>query len=248
MRLKTLWICIFLMSTYQPVLAKQIVRIGAYEFPPYMQIINGQPTGLTVELITKLNKIQSNFHFEIVITTPVRRYQEFKKGNFDAIFFEDAHWGWSQQNYAIDMSPIIATDSEVFIALKKYVNTQKWFENLNNKSIIGIVGYNYPFSRDEHAPENAKYKIITVDNYNISIDLVLNKRADTAIITRSYLSKYLKNNEHAKNKLIISERSAQVYEHRIFMRKEHTLDINILHGWIDKILKENNMLNFESGY
>ena len=41
-------------------------------------------TGWYVDLISELNKIQSSYHFELVLTTPIRRFKDYQKGLFDS--------------------------------------------------------------------------------------------------------------------------------------------------------------------
>ena len=221
--------------------AKTLVKVGGYEFPPYIEIVDGRASGLTVELISELNKIQSDYHFELVLTTPIRRFKDYQQGLFDAVFFEDPNWGWLQGNHIISNSPVIATDSEVFIALKQFAKSQAWFDNLDDKTLIGILGYHYQLANFENNPsilEN-KYKMTLLSNHKRSIELVLKKRSDMAIVTRSYLNQYLNKYPQSKNKLLISERVAQTYKHQLLIRPTQQLDINTLYKLVKKALSQN---------
>ena len=151
--------------------AKNVVKVGGYEFPPYIEIVDGRASGLTVELISELNKIQPSYHFELVLTTPIRRFKDYQQGLFDAVFFEDPNWGWLQGNHIISNSPVIATDSEVFIALKQFAKSQAWFDNLDDKTLIGILGYHYQLANFENNPsilEN-EYKMTLLSSHRKSI-------------------------------------------------------------------------------
>ena len=223
--------------------AKNVVKVGGYEFPPYIEIVDGRASGLTVELISELNKIQPSYHFELVLTTPIRRFKDYQQGLFDAVFFEDPNWGWLQGNHIISNSPVIATDSEVFIALKQFAKSQAWFDNLDDKTLIGILGYHYQLANFENNPsilEN-EYKMTLLSSHKKSIELVLKKRSDMAIVTRSYLNQYLNKYPESKKKLLISERVAQTYKNQLLIRPSHQLNVNTLYKIVKKTLAQNTL-------
>jgi len=223
--------------------AKTVVKVGGYEFPPYIEIVDGRASGLTVELISELNKIQSSYHFELVLTTPIRRFKDYQKGLFDSVFFENPNWGWQQGNNVISNSPVIAIDTEVFIALKQFAKSQAWFENLEDKTLVGILGYHYPLANYESSPsvlEN-EYKMTLLSSHKRSIELVLKKRSDMAIVTRSYLNQYLNKYPESKKKLLISERVAQTYKHQLLIRPTHQLNVNTLYKIVKKTLAQNTL-------
>jgi len=223
--------------------AKTVVKVGGYEFPPYIEIVDGRASGLTVELISELNKIQPSYHFELVLTTPIRRFKDYQNGLFDSIFFENPDWGWLQGNNVISNSPVVAIDTEVFIALKQFAKSQAWFDNLEDKTLVGILGYHYPLANFESSPsilEN-EYKMTLLSSHKRSIELVLKKRSDSAIVTRSYLNQYFSKYPKSKHLLLVSERVAQTYNHQLLLRPNHTLDISTLYKWVKQALTQGNI-------
>lgn len=236
-------IFVFLYFFNNQVQARVLIKVGGYEFPPYIEIIDGRATGLTVELITELNKIQPDYRFQLVLTTPVRRYKDYQQGLFDTIFFEDPNWGWLQKNHAFNSSPVIAVDSEVFIALKHFAKSQEWFNNLSDKTMIGILGYHYQLANYESNPailEN-EYKMTLLNSHKKSIELVLKQRTDAAIVTRSYLNQYLDKNPKSKDLLLISEHVAQMYKHQLLIRPAHHLDVDTLYTLVKKALIQKSL-------
>jgi len=178
-----------------------------------------------------------------VLTTPIRRFKDYQQGLFDAVFFEDPNWGWLQGNHIISNSPVMATDSEVFIALKQFAKSQAWFDNLDDKTLIGILGYHYQLANFENnlsILEN-EYKMTLLSSHKKSIELVLKKRSDMAIVTRSYLNQYLNKYPQSKKKLLISERVAQTYKHQLLIRPTQQLDINTLYKLVKKALAQNTL-------
>lgn len=230
----------FLMLLLPMAFAKVPVRVGAYEFPPYVQFQQDQATGLLVELITQLNQLQQEYHFELVMTTAIRRHQDFQQGLFDAIFFEDINWGWQQRGLKLQQSPAFAQADEVFIALKSNAKSQHWFADLNGKSIAGILGYHYRIADYQTDPEllSSRYLLIPVSDHHASIELVLKERTDTAIVTRSFLSQYLDLQPQYREILLISERIDQSYQHQLLLHAEHPLEITTLYQWVQHVLQQ----------
>ncbi|MCH8537269.1 MAG: transporter substrate-binding domain-containing protein [Alkalimonas sp.] len=223
--------------------AKTVVRVGAYEFPPYIEIQHGVARGFTVDLIRQLNRLQNDYHFELFLTTPIRRHQDYQQNLFDAIFFEDHFWGWAQREIAIDNSAAFAKDDEVFIALKSTSQQQGWFDDMHEKTIAGILGYHYNLVNYETDPERlaTTYNMILVSDHQASIELVLKKRADTAIVTRSFLSRYLAKHPEAHQQLLISNRVDQSYQHQLLINPDHPLPIETLYQWVQQLLHESEL-------
>lgn len=235
-----LYCLVAILSLLAPAQAKTLVKVGAYEFPPYVQIQQQQASGLTVELISQLNQLQQQYHFELVLTTAVRRHQDFQQGLFDAIFFEDINWGWHNKGLAMQQSPAFARDDEVFIALLSKAGSQQWFDNLQGKSIAGILGYHYRIANYETDPARlaTEYLMIPVTDHFASVELVLKGRTDTAIVTRTFIKQYLSVNPQHHDALLISERIDQSYGMQLLLRESHPLDIATLYQWLHLILQQ----------
>lgn len=224
----------------QPAYAKILVRVGVYEFPPYVQLEQDKISGFTVELVTLLNQVQQEYQFELVLTTALRRHQDFQQGLFDALFFEDTNWGWQQRQIALQQSIAFAQDDEIFIALQDHAKSQAWFDDLRDKSIAGILGYHYQLAEYQTTPQllTDKFQIIPISNHRTSIELVLKQRVDTAIVTRSFLFQYLNAHPQYRENLLISERIEQNYQHRLLLDPAHPLNIDILYQWVKQLLQQ----------
>lgn len=232
--------CTVILLPFALAFAKTPVRVGAYEFPPYVQLQQDQISGLTIELIKQLNQLQQDYHFELVMTTAVRRHQDFQQGLFDALFFEDMHWGWQQRGIILQQSPPFAQDDEVFIALRSYAKSQRWFDDLSGKSIAGILGYHYPIADYQTDPNilTNHYLLIPISDHYTNIELVLKQRTEMAIVARSFLSQYLAANPQYREQLLISERVDQSYQHRLLLHPEHPLQIATLYLWVLQLVQQ----------
>ena len=116
-------------------------------------------------------RIMPRYHFELVLTTPIRRFKDYQKGLFDSVFFENPNWGWQQGNNVISNSPVIAIDTEVFIALKQFAKSQAWFLAVFMASwsllwFIPLVGYGFAwvghFFFEKNRPATFKHPLYSL--------------------------------------------------------------------------------------
>lgn len=238
--MKLLLLLTVLILALPQALASIPVRVGAYEFPPYLQLQQQQASGLTVQLIAELNRLQQQYHFELVLTTPVRRHQDFQQGLFDAIFFEDENWGWQKKGLMMQASPAFAQDDEVFIALQSQAQSQQWFADLSQKSKAGILGYHYRIANYETDPDILanQYLMIPVTDHLASVELVLKQRTDTAIVTRSFIKQYLKSYPQYQKALLVSDRVDQSYQLQLLLDPAHPLKMDALYQWVCQIMQQ----------
>ncbi len=206
--------------------ASEIVNVGGYIFPPFVEKDKtGKISGMTLDLINSINKMQNEYQLKFVLTSSRRRYASFEQGEFDIIFFENLLWGW--QKSAIEASRIFLQGGEVFIALKSTAKQQSYFDSLNNKSISAMLGYHYNFANYNSDPEYLRKNFdihLSSDEKN-NIQLVLLAHMDIAIVTKSYLDKFLIEFPSAKEQLLISNKMDQRYQHSILIRKDSHLSV-----------------------
>ncbi|KAA0575269.1 transporter substrate-binding domain-containing protein [Azospirillum sp. Sh1] len=206
-----------------------IIRVGAYEFPPYVDETGG---GVTRDLLDLFNAAQDEFRFDLVRTAPQRRYDDLEQGRFDMIAFECLNWGW--QDRPVDATRPFLRDAEVFVARAAPGLDQRYFDDLNGKSILGRLGYHYAFAGFEADPkllEQRHHTRVTVTHEG-NVRSVVAGRADLAIVTRSFLTRFLQREPELARQVLVSERTDQIYEHTILTRR----DRKITAGWLDALL------------
>ena len=215
-----------------PALAAELVRVGGYEFPPFVETDGGQARGLTIDLIEALNKAQSQYEFRFVATSARRRYADIAEGHIDAIFFESPEWEWAAKGLPVDFSNVFLQGGEVFIAPAKPGRGQDWFDDLKGKRLVGILGYHYGFANFVADPDQlaAKWGMKLVNNHRSSIEMVLADRMDVAVVTDAYLNSYLARNPGARERLVISDRYDQRYNHRILLRRGGPVEVGAINA------------------
>ena len=217
--------------------AAEKVNVGGYLSPPFIEQDNqGNISGITLDLINSLNKIQHEYHFNLVLTSSRRRYVFFQQGQFDLFFFERKVWGW--QDIAIVALELPFKGGDVFIALKSKAKQQDYFNSLKNKSISAMLGYHYNFA-DFNADPNflrSKFDIQLSSDERVNVQLVLWGKMDIAIVTKSFLDKYLLDNPSAKSELLIATKMDQKYQHTILLRENTNLSVTTMNMLLDKLV------------
>lgn len=205
----------------EPVKKKpKIVRVGATEFPPYIHIEpGGKVTGILAGLLEFMNAEQSDYVFQAVPISAMRRHGDFKSGDYDVSFFDNIDWGWDKST--VDISQVYMRGKEVYIAKKKPERDDSYFNDFNGKAMVGILGYHYGFAGFNADPAflRKKYNMQLSTSNEGSIKMILFDRGDIAVVSDIYLNNYLKKHPEDKEKLLISTKIDQQYAHTVIVRK-----------------------------
>lgn len=219
-----------------------VVRVGVYEFPPFVSIGDqGQVTGLVPDLLTKLNQAQQQYHFVLRQTSPKRRYHDFMHHHFDLILFENPNWGWQSLPHL--RTRLLMESREVYIAYRLPDRTQRFFDDLKDKRLLGILGYHYGFAgfnANEHYLHQ-HFHITLTDDLDHNIRVILANRPDlaqVAIVPYSFLKLFERNNPGVAERLLVSRRIDPSYRLYGILR----MDGPISPGTFDQLLEplENN--------
>jgi len=208
--------------------AREVVKVGGYEFAPFVELSQGGvASGVTLDLIDRLNRAQDQYTFEFVLTSPARRYKDFADHRFDVVFFESPDWGWKEKDLPVEASQVFLTGGELYVALAKPGRGQDYFADLSARRMVGMLGYHYGFAGFEADPVllTKRFTITLVNDNAASIELVLKDRGEVAVVTDSYLRRYLKAHPTAAGQLLVSERFDQRYAHRALVRKGGPIEI-----------------------
>ncbi|VXC36474.1 Amino acid ABC transporter substrate-binding protein, PAAT family [Pseudomonas sp. 8Z] len=230
----TVWIGLVLPSGLQ---AAQEVRVGGYDFPPYLfRPESAQPRGLLVDLLPLLNSMQSDYRFVLVPTSASRRYRDLSSGRFDLMLFESSLWGWQGTPHLSVPLPI--EDAELYVALAEPGRDQSYFDDLTNKRMALYRGYHYRFADYNSDPDllGRRFSAQMTYSHDSNLHMVLMGRADVAVITRSYLHMYAGHNPYNAEHLLISQRVDQLYQLQVLLRPDAVLDVPQVNALLRKLL------------
>lgn len=221
------------------------VRVGAYEFPPY---VTDSGPGVTQGLIDLFNESQPDYRFELVRTSPQRRYDDMAQGRFDLIAFESRAWGW--QDRPVEATRVFFRDAEVFVARAGPGAGQTVFDRLEGKTILGRLGYHYAFAGFNSDPKvlERRYNTRVTVTHEGNLRSVAAGRADLAIVTRSFLNQMLRADPALAGQLLVSERTDQTYEHTILARRGGPVGASWLNALLDRLEGEGKLAELWSRY
>lgn len=215
-----------------------IIRVGAYDFPPFIEWKNGPEKGLLNEFLKLLNEEQNKYHFTIIETSPNRRYQDLYLGRYDVIFFESKEWEWDKSSVPVSFSDIFLTGGELFVAKNVPGRNQDYFKTLKDKKIRAYLGYHYTFLNFSTNPkDHIGWKVEFTNSHDGNIKAVIEERVDLAVVTREYLNVFLQKNPDIKDDIIISHRLDQVYQYMAITLPKGKISPGELNYLINKIKK-----------
>lgn len=204
------------------------IRVGAYPFPPFVDLAtSGEVSGLTPDMLAVLNDSQDRYRFELVLTSPNRRFQDFAAGRFDMILFEDPRWGWA--NTMMDASLPILRDGDVFVTARQADRDQSYFNDLRGKRLYAIRGYHYAFAGFDADPESLqqRFRIELLDPRGPSLDRglqhVAGGQAELMVITASYLAFYFQQRPVMRERLLMANRFDSEYQLGALVRRQLSL-------------------------
>lgn len=220
-----------LLSSFTSV-STEIVKVGVYDFPPYA-FVGEDVEGITKDVITKMNAFQDQYEFVPVPTTSRRRYHDFAKHKFDMLIFESKEWGW--KDFPVESTAPFVTGHEVYVALAKENRDQTFFSDFKHKTMIGVLGYHYGFAdfKTDLNYLNKHFHMIQTDGQKQSLELILHNRGHIAVLSREYLNFHFQKHPQDKEKLLISDKFDQTYEHTVLIRRNK----NIKPEYIENMLK-----------
>lgn len=220
----------------QPLLAAQLIKVGAYHFPPYVSKPESEaPQGLLPDLLATLNAQQSDYQFVLVPTSVTRRFRDFQNARYDLIMFESPTWGW--QNTPHETFDLQVQDAEVYVAKAAAGRGQEYFSQFSGKRLALYNGYHYGFAQFNADPEYLakQFNAVLTYSHDSNLLMVLRERADLTVVTRSYLHRYLLRYPEQRTQMLVSDRVDQVYRHQALLRPNAPISVEGLRGLLRQL-------------
>lgn len=220
----------------QPLFAAQLIKVGAYHFPPYVSKPEAeQAQGLLPDLLATLNAQQSDYQFVLVPTSVTRRFRDFQSARYDLIMFESPTWGW--QNTPHETFDLQVQDAEVYVAKAAAGRGQEYFSQFSGKRLALYNGYHYGFAQFNADPEYLakQFNAVLTYSHDSNLLMVLRERADLTVVTRSYLHRYLLRYPEQRTQMLVSDRVDQVYRHQALLRPNAPISVEGLRGLLRQL-------------
>ena len=232
---RLLWVVLGLLAA-QSLLAAQLIKVGAYHFPPYVSKPEAeQAQGLLPDLLATLNAQQSDYQFVLVPTSVTRRFRDFQSARYDLIMFESPTWGW--QNTPHETFDMQVQDAEVYVAKAAAGRGQEYFSQFSGKRLALYNGYHYGFAQFNADPEYLakQFNAVLTYSHDSNLPMVLRERADLTVVTRSYLHRYLLRYPEQRTQMLVSDRVDQVYRHQALLRPNAPISVEGLRGLLRQL-------------
>lgn len=209
-----------------PAAAQQIVKLGAYHFPPYAVNTADGMGGLVDELVIAMNEAQDDYVFEVVPTSAQGRYADLADGKFDAIAFESLAWGWEGQD--VVASETFMTGSEIYVAKDGDGMDQTFFDDIAGRSIAAVYGYHYGFAGYNADPAWLHRNFVVQQPLNpcTSLYYVMEGRVDVAVVPELFLHVFLKKHPEFTGRFLVADKVDQTYHHTIVTRTDGPIPVD----------------------
>lgn len=218
--------------------ARERVYVGAYDFPPYLDVEDGMPVGgIVVTLIERMNALQRDYEFELYFTSPARRFVDLEAGHFSVMLFENPEWGWDTNVVSAVPLPEMFDDREIYIARAAPGRDQTYFDDFTERRMAGILSYHYAFADFNNNPDDLRnrFNMVLVSTQSALVQLVLKGRADIAVVSQVYLQRYLQENPDRVQQLLVSERYDQIYQHHVLAVSEQVGLAELIAQWMHEL-------------
>ena len=236
---KKYYIVIFSLLNLFSLRAVVEVKVGLAHFPAFVVVDERNNfSGIAVDMIEVMNQFQDEYRFVIYKTTPERRHLDFRIGAYDVSLFDDIRWGWHE--FDVEASRVYLMGGELYIARAKPGRDQSFFSNFEEKKMVGILGYHYQFAGFNSDPAYLKqnYSMVLYQNPESIVRRVIAGKGDVAVITKSYLDYFLKQNSFYKRMLLISDTYDQIYSHTFIVRKNIKITAEDINELLDEMEAE----------
>lgn len=233
-----------------PVLAaEQLVRVGAYHFPPYVSKPElSAPTGVLPELLGALNALRAGYRFDLVPTSVTRRYRDFQQARYDLILFESPDWGW--QDTELSKLNLQITDAEVYVTRAAVGRDQHYFDSLKGKRMALYNGYHYGFAGFNADQDylSKTFNAVLTYSHDSNLLMLLHGRVDLSVVPRSYLRLYQQSNPQQSQQLLVSQRTDQVYHHHALLRPGSPLPAQTLSQLLERLRESGELAQLLQRY
>ncbi|GGY57768.1 ABC transporter substrate-binding protein [Bacterioplanes sanyensis] len=224
--------------------AQQRVAVGVYPFAPFVEMTGDEDQpfqGLTIDLLALLNNKQQKYRFEPVMISPKRRYQAFLSGDYDLLFYESKDWGWG--NIDIDTSAVYQRGRELYVALADPEREQSFFDDLSRHRLIGILGYHYGLAGHNSDEDYLRkhYNMLLSWDHRRNFDLLFERRGDVLIVNQSYLDRYMSLYPERAKRLLLSEKSDQLYRHTVLVRPDNDPSVETMNALLEQITQDGSL-------
>ncbi|WCL55173.1 hypothetical protein [Gimibacter soli] len=218
------------------------VVVAGYEFEPYVTASGG----LTPDLVAFLNEAQATYRFEFLVIPAQRRYRMMETGKVDVLFFEMPRWGWAESGVAVEATPVLMNDAEIFVARREQASNPGFFETIAHHRIAAVRGFHYRFAGFEadSATLTSKFDLQLVDSQPAVMRLVEGGMAEVGIVARSFLIGEMLQRPALLNAILVSPEVDQIFRLPALTRKDGPISAEALTALLQQLHDDGRLPHF----
>ncbi|MFD2165257.1 substrate-binding periplasmic protein [Thalassotalea euphylliae] len=191
------------------------VPVYSYHLKPPLIIDDQEQKGLYFDFVNYLNSSSKDYQFQLTHIPRKRIDKMLAEKELDGILLGvNPVWFKDKQETKYLWSPRIFTDRDELVSLKEtpveYINP----DSLEGKVFGGVRGFYY-FGINEIIKQQRVLRIDTVHEIDL-FSMLLNRRIDAAVISRSTFDYMVKINEW-QDKFHLSKKPHDIYDRRVLI-------------------------------
>lgn len=194
---------------------KEFISVYSYHLKPPLIVDDSNGEGLYFDLINYLNSASSLYRFNLVYVPRKRIEKMLNEQTLDGLLLGvNPVWFKDKSETKYFWTPRIFTDRDELVSLKstsfEFINPS----SLQDKIFGGVRGFYY-YGINEFIKTNKALRVDTVQEIDL-FSMLLNKRVDTAVISRSTYDYMLSINEW-HGQFHLSKKPHDIYDRRILI-------------------------------
>ncbi|WP_286234298.1 substrate-binding periplasmic protein [Thalassotalea sediminis] len=204
---------------------KQLISAFTYHKKPPLIISQEKESGLYYDFIRYLNKHSKHYVFELIYVPRKRIERMLNSNNFNGIIIGVSPIWFNDQNEQKYLwTSRIFTDRDEVVSLKTTAIEYTSASSLTGLTFGGVRGFYY--QGINQAVESGTIKRVDTTMEITLFDMLLNRRIDVAIISRTTFD-YMVKIHHWQSTFNLSKQPHEIYDRRVLF--PHTLPIAYQH-------------------
>lgn len=194
---------------------KPLVTIYTYHVKPPLVINADKEEGMYYDVTKRLNSMSAKYQFEMVSVPRKRVERMLANGTLNGILLGvNPVWFSDKNETKYYWTPRVFTDRDEIVSLISQSIEFIKPQSLIGKVFGGVRGFYY-FGINELIEKNIIKRVNTAHEVDL-FSMLLNKRVDAAVISRSTFDHIIKKNKW-QNKFHLSKKPHDIYDRRILI-------------------------------
>ncbi len=198
--------------------AKTLIHVYTYHSKPPLIINQATQSGLYYDIVNHLNLVSDSYRFELIYL-PRKRVDKFLKENklSGILLGVNPAWFKDKKEERYFWTSRVFTDRDEVISLKSTAIEYSDSSSLSNRVLGGVRGFYY-HGINELIKNKKALRIDTAHETDL-FSMLLNKRIDAAVVSRSTFNYMVKKNQW-QDTFYVARKPHDIFDRRILVPKD----------------------------